>query len=185
MPRGIETGILIHRVFEILFSSSHPIWRDLEEVNHLIARHLSGTSLCLWIQGIQEMVWKTLHLPLTTDTPFTLSQLVPGELRVEMEFLFSQAPNYIKGFIDLVFRFNGKFYFLDWKTNWLGPDDASYIFLDEAMAAHDYWLQAKLYKEALRRYVKQFYIQPFEEIFGGAIYLFLRGGGVCHIRDGL
>jgi exodeoxyribonuclease V beta subunit len=71
---------------------------------------------------------------------------------------------------------------VDWKTNWLGNDDAAYTCVKDAMSEHDYWLQARLYTEALRRHVKQFYNEPFEEIFGGAIYLFVRGGGMCHFN---
>jgi exodeoxyribonuclease V beta subunit len=182
IPRGVETGILIHKIFEKLFSASSPIWKDLQAVESLVTEQLNGTSLLSWEAAIKEMVWKTLNLPLSIDPLFSLIELMPGQFQAEMEFLFSQPPHYIKGFIDLVFLHDGKFYFLDWKTNWLGPDDTAYLSLNEAMAEHDYWLQAKLYKEALKRHVKRFYIQPFEEIFGGAIYLFLRGGTLCHFK---
>ena len=185
IPRGIETGILIHHIFEQLFSASKPIWKDLHSVEALIAEQLNGTSLHPWEAAIKEMVWKTLNLPLSLHTPFSLIELMPGQFQAEMEFLFSQPPHFVKGYIDLVFLHAGKFYFLDWKANWLGSDDAAYLSLSEAMAEHDYWLQAKLYAEALRRHVKQFYMQPFEEIFGGAIYLFLRGGRFCCFKPEL
>ncbi len=32
----------------------------------------------------------------------------------------------LKGFIDLVFEHEGRYYVVDWKSNWLGPDDAAY-----------------------------------------------------------
>jgi len=185
IPRGVETGILIHQIFEQLFSASKPIWKDLHSVEALIAERLNGTSLHPWEAAIKEMVWKTLNLPLSLHTPFSLVELMPGQFQAEMEFLFSQPPHFVKGYIDLVFLHAGKFYFLDWKANWLGSDDTAYLSLSEAMAEHDYWLQAKLYAEALRRHVKQFYMQPFEEIFGGAIYLFLRGGRFCCFKPEL
>jgi exodeoxyribonuclease V beta subunit len=187
IPRGVGTGILIHQIFESLFSSSTPLWKDLQAVESLISEQLSGTSLLPWEPAIKEMVWKILHLslPLNLESSFTLIELEPGQLQAEMEFLFSQPPHYIKGYIDLVFQHDGKFYFIDWKTNWLGPDDGAYLSLNEAMTEHDYWLQAKLYGSALERHVKRFYTQPFEEIFGGAIYLFLRGGGLCLFKPEL
>jgi exodeoxyribonuclease V beta subunit len=185
IPRGVETGILIHQIFEQLFSASMPIWKDLHSVEALVAEQLNGTSLNPWETAIKEMVWKTLNLPLSLHTPFSLIELMPGQFQVEMEFLFSQQPHFVKGYIDLVFLHAGKFYFLDWKANWLGSDDTAYLSLSEAMAEHDYWLQAKLYAEALRRHVKQFYTQSFEEIFGGAIYLFLRGGRFCCFKPEL
>ncbi len=179
IPRGVETGILIHQIFERLFSARMPIWKDLLAVESLIDDELYGSPLLAWEKPIKEMIWKTLHLSLGS---FSLIDLAPGQLQVEMEFLFSQPPHFVKGYIDLVFMHDGKIYFLDWKTNWLGPDDDAYHSLDDAMTAHDYWLQAKIYTEALKRHVKRFYMQPFEEIFGGAIYLFLRGGGICHFK---
>jgi exodeoxyribonuclease V beta subunit len=182
IPRGADTGILIHQIFERLFGAPIPIWKDFNAVKVLVSEHLLGTPLLPWEHPIQEMVCKTLTLPINSEAPFSLTELQMGELQVEMEFLFSRPPHFIKGYIDLVFRHRGKFYIVDWKTNWLGNDDAAYHSLEDAMTAHDYWLQASLYTEALRRHVKRFYIQPFEELFGGVIYLFLRGGGVCHIK---
>lgn len=185
IPRGVETGILIHQIFEKLFSNSTPLWKEVQAVESLIANELQGTSLVPWESAIKEMVWKTLNLSLGLESPFSLTELMPGQLQTEMEFLFSEPPHFIKGYIDLVFFHEGKLYFIDWKTNWIGLDDSAYLFLNETMTEHDYWLQAKLYTRALRRYVKRFYMQPFEELFGGAIYLFLRGGGVCHFKPDL
>ncbi len=31
----------------------------------------------------------------------------------------------LKGFIDLVFEHQGRYYVVDGKSNWLGPDDAA------------------------------------------------------------
>ena len=178
IPRGTATGTIIHHIFETIFSSSFPIWRDPKLVETVIHHSLRSSPLIPWETVIQEMVWNTLTLPLPVG--FSLIDLQSGQIQVEMEFLFSKPPHFVKGFIDLVFMHEGKLFFLDWKTNWLGENDAAYESLDEAMTVHDYWLQAALYKEALRRHVKQFYITPFEEIFGGAIYCFLRGKGICH-----
>ena len=132
------------------------------------------------------MIWNTLIKPLHTDgTTFTLLDLEPENVQTEIEFLFSSPPHFMKGFIDLVFYLKGKYYIVDWKTNWLGPAQSSYKSLDQAMDAHDYWLQAALYTEALQRHVKQFDMRPFEEIFGGAIYFFIRGPAFCHFMPDL
>jgi len=180
IPKGVETGILIHQIFERLFASSFPVWKDESSVKTLVSRELRGTFLEPWESAIQEMLWNTLNLQLLGQESFALVDLSPGDVQAELEFLYSEPPHFIVGFIDLVFRRNGKFYFVDWKTNWLGADDAAYRSLESAMSEHDYWLQAKLYAEGLRRHVKRFYMEPFEELFGGAVYLFLRGGVICH-----
>ena len=53
----------------------------------------------------------------------------------------------LKGFIDLVFEHQGKYYVLDWKSNHLGDDVAVYHgeALKSAMADHRYDLQYQIY----------------------------------------
>ena len=56
----------------------------------------------------------------------------------------------LKGFIDSVFRHEGRYYLLDYKSNWLGENSAAYT--QQAMAAamqmHRYDLQYQLYTGA-------------------------------------
>ncbi len=86
------------------------------------------------------------------------------------------------GFIDLVFQREGKFYLLDYKSNWLGANLQDYrgAALDAAMAQHHYHLQHLLYALALHRYLKQNLAEyDFETHFGGAHYLFVRAFGLA------
>lgn len=85
--------------------------------------------------------------------------------------------NRIKGFIDVVFLHEGRYYLVDWKSNWLGPDNFYYTqsSLNQAMEQHDYFLQGKIYATALKNYVATVDARPFEECFGGMFYVFLRG----------
>jgi exodeoxyribonuclease V beta subunit len=182
LPRGAETGTIIHAIFEELFSQPTPIWRDSSALRALIAHELRFSSLLPWENEICEMIEKTLTLPLNVDGEiFSLSELDPKDLQAEMEFVFSEPPHYVVGFIDLVFCRKGKYSIVDWKTNWL----EDYHFLEDAMSSHDYWLQAALYAEGLKRHVKQLYNRPFEELFGGSIYLFVRGPGACCFKPDL
>ncbi|HSX10298.1 MAG TPA: UvrD-helicase domain-containing protein [Chlamydiales bacterium] len=167
MPRGTETGIAIHQIFETLFSHSKPVWRDPKAIDALVEEELRFSPLAPWNHAIQKMVQSIITLPLQADGEFfSLSELEPNQLQVEMEFLFSTPPHFVKGFIDLVICHRAKVYFLDWKTNWL--EDYTPSSLHAAMQAHDYALQASLYAEAIRRHFKMPY--------GGAFYLFVRGG---------
>jgi len=43
------------------------------------------------------------------------------------------------------------------------------------MQEHQYFLQAEIYTNALKRYLQLVDGRPFPEIFGGIYYLFLRG----------
>ena len=105
---------------------------------------------------------------------------------------FDSLKGFLKGFIDLTFEHNGRWYIADYKSNWLGPD-ASYYGGDRllhALAAEHYYLQYLIYLVALRRFLRQRVEDFHNEQLGGAYYLFLRGmpsAGVYFSRpaDGL
>ncbi|PLN90611.1 LLM class flavin-dependent oxidoreductase [Klebsiella quasipneumoniae] len=91
---------------------------------------------------------------------------------------FRQVRGMLKGFIDLVFRHEGRYYLLDYKSNWLGEDREAYTrpAMEQAMRAHRYDLQYQLYSLALHRYLRHRLADyDYERHFGGVIYLFLRG----------
>ncbi|SQA99694.1 Exodeoxyribonuclease V beta chain [Cedecea neteri] len=84
----------------------------------------------------------------------------------------------LKGFIDLVFRWQGRYYLLDYKSNWLGEDSSAYTqqAMAAAMQSHRYDLQYQLYTLALHRYLRHRMAgYDYQQHFGGVIYLFLRG----------
>jgi exodeoxyribonuclease V beta subunit len=85
----------------------------------------------------------------------------------------------LTGFIDLLFRHEGKYYILDWKSNYLGDHLSYYDGEDKMRAAMNegnYHLQYLIYSVAVKKYLEQ-RIPDFnyEEQFGGVIYIFLRG----------
>ena len=170
IPPGMESGILLHKVFEELpFAQAF----QLDSLTPLIAPILQKTHLEPWINSISEMVYHTLHTPLPADDgPFPLSAVDPAKMFKEMEFLYpSEEPaGFIRGFIDLFFEHRGKFYFLDWKSNYL--ERYTQPYLEKAMQENDYLLQSKLYRRALEHYFSLFEQQY---TFGGAYYIFLRG----------
>lgn len=129
-----------------------------------------------WKSEIYQLLAGALFTPfdLRLDRPLILGSLPAKEVRREMEFLFPRKEHQmIKGFMDLLFRFEGRYYLLDWKTNRL----ENYLpeTLKEAVKEQQYDLQVSLYTEALKRLLALFDARPFEELFGGAFVLFLRG----------
>jgi exodeoxyribonuclease V beta subunit len=91
---------------------------------------------------------------------------------------FQSINGFMKGFIDLTFEERGRFYFIDWKSNWLGTTTTAYrpTALAAEMQRNFYTLQLCLYSVALHRYLrlrKRDY--DFDRHFGGAFYIFLRG----------
>ncbi len=120
---------------------------------------------------IQTMIDKVLDLPLDG---FCLRDLDRTRLMPEMEFLFPTEGTALKGFIDLSFEHNGKFYLIDWKTNVL--ENYTPESLNKAMVEHDYLLQGKIYATAFTRYLKLY----GSHCFGGAFFLFVRGPAAYH-----
>jgi exodeoxyribonuclease V beta subunit len=152
-------------------------------------------------QLVRRLVWNTLRTPL----PFLGARLcdVPRDDRIEeLEFLLPAAelkrafPQsaadgvedwFLTGFMDLLFRREGKLYLLDWKTNVLpayGPTEVT-----EAMDEANYHLQYRLYLRALDGWLQRVHgpRTRLEDHVGGVYYLFVRGmngsddgGGVFH-----
>ncbi len=91
---------------------------------------------------------------------------------------FAPVRGVLKGFIDLVFEFNGRFYLVDWKSNWLGhrTEDYSAAAMEDEIRRRHYYFQYQLYTVALDRYLRHRLTgYNYEQHFGGVYYLFLRG----------
>jgi exodeoxyribonuclease V beta subunit len=94
------------------------------------------------------------------------------------ELGFAPLEGFVRGFVDLVFRHEGRFYLVDYKSNRLGPDASAYtpFRLAEAMRHHHYPLQYHLYLLALHRHLRRTLpdYDPAQHL-GGIYYLFVRG----------
>ncbi|MEZ5460709.1 exodeoxyribonuclease V subunit beta [Dokdonella sp.] len=98
-----------------------------------------------------------------------------GDLRARRSYV----AGLMTGFIDLILRWQGRYYVLDYKTNLLGPDRSDYApeRLPAAIRAHDYDLQYLIYLVALQRFLRSRLGEAYdyETHVGGALYLFVRG----------
>ncbi|MFM9726232.1 PD-(D/E)XK nuclease family protein, partial [Streptomyces scabiei] len=91
-----------------------------------------------------------------------------------LEFL--NVKGLLKGFVDLIFCFEGQYYILDYKSNYLGnkPSDYEQDSLEQAMSSHQYHLQYLIYTVALHRLLKQRIANYSpEQHLGGVYYTFL------------
>ena len=92
----------------------------------------------------------------------------------------SHLYRYLRGEIDLVYQYDGKFYVVDYKSNFLGESLSDYSSdrLAHAMSRAGYWLQAVIYQVALHRFLK-IRIHDYEgneaNYLGAVEYVFLRG----------
>lgn len=84
-------------------------------------------------------------------------------------------PGYMNGIIDLVFKQDGKYYLLDWKTNSLNRYETAQLL--DTMKDHNYILQYHIYLLALHLHLTNILGSEYsyEKHFGGVYYLFLRG----------
>jgi exodeoxyribonuclease V beta subunit len=200
-PRGAAPGTFLHGLFESIDFAEPPdeIWLEDQLQHH-------GYPLS-WLPVIQQWIERVLHTPLNADG-LTLSAIKSSDRLIEMEFYlpinhlltaadlddllrrhdplsrqaaaldFRQVRGMLKGFIDLVFRWQEKYYLLDYKSNWLGESHAAYTpeAMAQAMIDHRYDLQYQLYTLALHRYLQhRLQDYDYQRHFGGVFYLFLRG----------
>lgn len=97
----------------------------------------------------------------------SLSQLSPQTFK-----------GFMKGFIDLIIHHEGKWYIVDYKSNYLGHTYEAYSqdAMFEAMSGHHYFLQYHLYLVTLHRYLSlRLNDYDYDTHFGGIFYLFIRG----------
>jgi exodeoxyribonuclease V beta subunit len=102
----------------------------------------------------------------------------PGYARRVEALSFDALRGFMRGFIDLVFEHEQRFYVVDYKSNDLGQSAHDYqsTSLTRAMNEHHYYLQYLLYCLALHRYLKRRRADyDYALHFGGVFYLFLRG----------
>jgi exodeoxyribonuclease V beta subunit len=96
---------------------------------------------------------------------------------------FSEMRGYLRGFVDLVFVHDGRYFIVDYKSNDLGPRPQDYApeRLAEPMLSHHYILQYHLYTLALHRHLRaRLRGYDYETCFGGVLYLFVRGMHPAH-----
>ncbi|OMP94870.1 exodeoxyribonuclease V subunit beta [Raoultella terrigena] len=200
-PRGASPGTFLHGLFEDL-DFTQPVPADW-----MAEKLRSGGFAEHWTPVLTQWLDDVLRTPLP-GADIALNQLAAADKQVEMAFYlpieapldaqrldalvrrydplsaqcpeldFRQVRGMLKGFIDLVFRHNGRYYLLDYKSNWLGDDREAYTrqAMAQAMCTHRYDLQYQLYGLALHRYLRHRVADyDYERHFGGVIYLFLRG----------
>ncbi len=179
LPSGTETGTLLHNIFEAICFENFKTIETPSAIDGFIHPFVSGTEYEPWKDVLSEILFHTLKAKLFDK--FCLGEISSKKCIREGEFLYksfiSEAPGFLKGFIDLFFEHEGKVYLVDWKSNWLGPGREFYSreHLHASMAQNDYFLQARLYSRAAEKYWGVFDKGHFNNIFGGVCYLFLRG----------
>jgi len=197
-PRGPHVGVLMHQLLENIDFSA-PVAAFDHAIDSLRARlNLKAGDMPLLRQWLKAILRQRL-----TPTGLTLQGLPFSDRSDELEFHFPVhgAPKLIKtakqfgyltdletaplqlegmmtGSIDLLCRHQGRYYVIDYKTNHLGnaPSDYAAEALTASIRHHQYDLQYLLYCVAVKKILALRQPEvPFEDLFGGVVYLFLRG----------
>lgn len=220
--KGAQAGTFLHELFEeIDFTDHRNNLAALLEQKCQIAGYEEHWIPVLE-QLLEDVLYTPLSSTwLATEKAPCLADITNAKRLVEMEFMlpsqglnagklnqiirlndplsrpagdlvFDDLKGMLKGFIDLIFEYQGRYYILDYKSNHLGsqPEDYTVEALEAAMLDHRYDLQYQLYTLALHRLLQiRLPAYDYELHFGGVFYLFLRGmkadsagSGVFHCR---
>ena len=202
-PRGARPGTFMHTLFEELDMDKAHQGELTDYVKEQLAKEGYEEH---WTPALEQMLQQCLKAPLDGGDMRLMDIPEPSRC-VEMEFylpvnklncqalnqlirrhdplsadagelVFDQVQGMLKGFIDLTFEYQGRWYVLDYKSNWLGAETSDYSRenMQAMMISHRYDLQYQLYSLALHRLLKQRLPDyDYSQHFGGVIYLFLRG----------
>ena len=200
LPRGKQVGTALHRHFENCYFSDLANTEEIDKLRQSLQLDETFTEpLQNWLQQIS-------HTPLSNEIGIALADLTNKDCIKEMPFYlairehfdveafnralkahhylpseplqFEQIQGMVRGSIDLVFRHNGKYYLVDYKSNFLGSTLSDYnqeALKKEMLHSHYDW-QYLIYTLALHRYLQS--VVPdydYARDFGGVFYLFLRG----------
>ncbi|WP_201606096.1 UvrD-helicase domain-containing protein [Psychrobacter sp. JCM 18903] len=117
------------------------------------------------------------------DISKLFQQYLPNEMDKHVTLIPQNKAHlyrYLRGEIDLVYEHAGKYYVVDYKSNFLGNSLSDYNegTLKQAMSKAGYWLQAAIYQVALHRFLSMRipdYADNEDKYLGAVEYVFLRG----------
>ncbi len=182
VPGGPLVGTCLHSILETVplegaaAASNLDDWLSLalvtEAVNTAMSEnHLSNTHR----RGIANLAFQTLRSSFIL--PNGLGRVDVAALRDfarELPFLMRRpgTDDYLDGSIDLLFEWEGRTFFVDWKSNPL--KDYTSETCAEIMRS-EYGLQFAIYSLAVCEFLGIKDEETYEARFGGGLYAFLRG----------
>ncbi|MEC4766605.1 exodeoxyribonuclease V subunit beta [Halomonas sp. CUBES01] len=207
-PRGPGPGTFLHGLLEWAGKEGFDTAAtDSAALDDMLWRRVQLRGWQAWQAPLAGWLTALLTTPLPLNHSDSVPLTELGSYQVELEFWFAvkqvntqaidalvskhllpgiERPaldadtlnGMLKGFIDLAFEYQGRFYVLDWKSNYLGPDDSAYEpeAMRQALLTKRYDLQAALYLLAMHRLLKARLpdYDPHQHL-GGSMTVFLRG----------
>ena len=192
-PKGATPGTCLHGILENWdFTDGEQLKEQVEQqltfygideefnpllnewMQQVVTQPLTDAGCCLAdVSENNRLVEMEFYLPMTEIRASGVMALLNGR-----RLAFEPMRGQLKGFIDLIFRHDGRYYVADYKSNYLGDQISDYQSdaLIEAMEHHQYDLQYWIYTVAVDQYLsRRIPNYDYETHFGGVYYLFLRG----------
>lgn len=207
-PRGAEPGTFLHDLLEGAAHEGFAAAAQMPDAQReLIALRCRRRGWQTFSDTLTTWLPAFLRAPLRLPDGSRVALADADRCRAEMEFWFEakgvdtqaldrlvtahtlgarprpplladRLNGMLKGFIDLVVEHDGRFYIVDYKSNWLGPDDRAYTAeaMDASVRHSRYDLQYAIYTLALHRQLRaRLPGYDYEQHVGGVLYLYLRG----------
>ncbi|QCI20582.1 exodeoxyribonuclease V subunit beta [Buchnera aphidicola (Brachycaudus cardui)] len=199
-PNGKKTGLMMHYILKNInyLNQKNQNWfSDILQKYNIQKK---------WTLTLKSWIFNIINIPLK-DTKIILSELKKESYVTELEFFlpikkilsskmfnniiqsadsismispkffFNPITGILRGFIDLFFIYNKKYYILDYKSNWLGKDNNFYSMqsIKKEIINRRYDIQYQIYTVAIHKYLeKKIKNYNYQKDFGGVFYIFLR-----------
>jgi exodeoxyribonuclease V beta subunit len=206
--RGAEPGTFLHDLLEWVADEGFALGATSPPaLEQLIARRCQRRGWQAWIKPLTAWLPAFLATPLALPDGGQVALAGVHNYRAEMEFWFEanrvdtlaldklvtaqtlqaqprpalqpdRLNGMLKGFIDLVIEHDGRYYIVDYKSNWLGPDNTAYTAdaMRGSVLHSRYDLQYAIYTLALHRLLRaRMPGYDYAQHIGGVLYLYLRG----------
>ena len=191
------TGYFLHSLLELIPFSAAKQWQsqndivlqykslieDLANENRIRIFDPDGKitdDLDLIVTETAGILWNVMHCPFINET-CSLCDIPDSKTIKELGFLMSdtiieqeipeirkdRSSGFVTGFIDLFFEWQGKYYFVDYKSSLLKNYQLDSVKSD---FQKKYLLQAQIYEKAVIAH-----LGTKKNLYGGYYYLYLRG----------
>ena len=211
-PKGPDAGNFLHGLLEWCAQEGFAaVLEQPAALDAIITHRCKVRGWADWAVPLQGFVRQWLQTPLALQGDnVALAQI--SDYQVEMEFwlsvsrassasldalvqqhvapgqprpalAYNQLGGMLKGYMDLVLEQGGRYYVVDYKSNWLGADSTAYTqdAMQAAVLHHRYEVQYVLYTYALHRLLQQRLPgYDYDRDVGGVLYWFLRGVDADH-----
>jgi exodeoxyribonuclease V beta subunit len=204
-PQGKKYGKILHKILEKINFKKEINEKSIQKIIKKKIDKKWITTIKNWIQSIlihpflknkvnllslKKKIIREMEFYLPLKKKINLFS-INSIIKKNKTLYFKKQENQkgiLKGFIDLIFLFKNKYYFVDYKFNFLGNKKKYYTKkkIKKYFFEKKYNIQFYLYSIALHRFLKKkIKNYNFKKNFGGAYYLFLRGINKKKINQGI